>query len=145
MFHTLCLMSVLSCIAHASHMHTISTLDAHLTHTLDHLTCFAFHSRYVSLVRPLALKTWSYDFVLLLLCIFRTFCFVFFFFTNLCLIKFVSMFVFVFVSLCWCLFCRCLLLRKRPQRSLQSVPTPPWIHFEMTMPTWHFLITSNGP
>ena len=41
--------------------------------------------------------------------------------TNLYLIKSVSMFV---VCLCGCSFCKCLILRKRPQRSLQSVPTP---------------------
>ena len=77
---------------------------------------------------------------------FRTIVFVFFFFlTNLCLIKFVSMFVYFFVSLCWCLFCRCLLLRRRPQRSLQSVLAPSQNHFEMTTLTWPFLINTNGP
>ena len=123
-------------------MHLICTPHAHLIHTLDHLTCFAFHSCYVSLVRPLALKTWSCDFVCLSLFFLGLFVR---FWTNLYLIKFVFLFVFVFVSLCWCLFCRCLLLRKTPKKSLLSVPAPPRIHFAMMMLTWLFLVTINGP
>ena len=46
---------------HALLRHLTCTPQAHLMHTLYHLTCFAFHSCYVSLVRPLALKTWSCD------------------------------------------------------------------------------------
>ena len=92
-------------------MHLTCTPQAHLMHTLYHLTCFAFYSCYVSLVRPLALKTWFCDLICLSNCYLGLFCS--FLWTNLNLIKFVSMFVFVVVCLCWCSFCRCLLVRNQ--------------------------------
>ena len=60
-FYTLCPMNSLSCIAHASHVHTTSTLNAH-TLSLD-MSCI--HSCYVSLLKPLALIICSCDYVCL--------------------------------------------------------------------------------
>ena len=61
---------------HALLMHLTCTPQAHLMHTLDHLTCFAFHSCYVSLVRPLALKNMILWLFLLVSMLFRTILFV---------------------------------------------------------------------
>ena len=60
-FYTLWLVSALSCIVYASHMHTISTLDAH-TLSPD---MFCIYSCYVSVFRLIALITCSCDYVCL--------------------------------------------------------------------------------
>jgi len=98
-------------LCHALLMHLTCTPQAHFMHTLYRLTCFTFYSCYVSLVRPLALKTWFCDLICLSNCYLGLFCS--FLWTNLNLIKFVSMLVFVVVCLCWCSFCRCLLVRNQ--------------------------------
>ena len=95
-------MSSCSCIAHASHIHTKSTLDVH-TLTLD---MFCIHSCYLSLFRPLALTACPCVYVCLSISILGQFLLICSsLWTNLYLIKFVFMFVY---GLFACVvFCNC--------------------------------------
>ena len=96
-FYTLLPMSVCSCIAHASHMYTRCTIDAH-TLTLD---MFCIHSCQLSLWDLLAPITCSCVYVFLVYFHFRTFFCCSCLWTNLYLIKFVTIFVY---GLCVCSF-----------------------------------------
>ena len=60
-------------LCHALIMHHIYTPYAHLTHTVVHLSCFAYHSCKINVVTCLALITWFVTFFVFFLWLFVSF------------------------------------------------------------------------